>query len=285
MPNPPRLIPQEKLATEQLRPFASVLPAVRSEVRRKRVNLEIVGFMSDEGLTLEYDRAISTESDIHMFGWREARSMMPADGRVEAWIYDPGEGGLLAECLLTLKEKQVVAIDGQPVDPQRLTARWGTSSRSALGRGEKAVLEAEVRSTAEAILDLVQRMPGFSYSHPPQIRCSTARSRTHSLGGPAGISIALRYYRGLPERIQHHEYSRIRRDPEIGALGWIGWRDHLKAVVAHEMAHWVHLSSAARYPHEQGADAAPHGRAWQEIYRIFRRHLGLIRGAPGAASD
>lgn len=67
---------------------------------------------------------------------------------------------------------------------------------------------------------------------------------------------------------QYVEYGHINNDPEIGAFVSDNPEDHVRALVAHELAHAVHW-----WEMEQGkpADRTEHGPAWQAIYRTLRR--------------
>lgn len=63
------------------------------------------------------------------------------------------------------------------------------------------------------------------------------------------------------------EYANIFDDPEIGAFISDDSDDHIRATVAHELAHAVHL-----WHQEHGIeiDKKPHGETWRRIYRALR---------------
>lgn len=81
------------------------------------------------------------------------------------------------------------------------------------------------------------------------------------------ITIAKRYAHASG---QFQEYRSIAEDPEIGTFYSDLNADHVRAVVAHEMAH------AADY---WDGDQTGHGSEWRYRYRILRRALGLTETA------
>ena len=63
------------------------------------------------------------------------------------------------------------------------------------------------------------------------------------------------------------EYSHIFDDPEIGAFISDQSDDHIRSIVAHELAHAVHHWDRK---HGGGLKGKPHGEAWRSIYRALR---------------
>lgn len=63
------------------------------------------------------------------------------------------------------------------------------------------------------------------------------------------------------------EYSHIHNDDEIGGFISDDPKDHVRATVAHELAHTVHWWNIHM---EQETDKVNHGGAWQTIYRALR---------------
>lgn len=103
-----------------------------------------------------------------------------------------------------------------------------------------------------------------------------------SWGGQQYISIANshREIKGQ-ESYKFHEYARIRNDKVIGEINECDYITQVRAVVAHEVAHWFHHNLMQ----EQGGIMwhrtkqyrtgynAPHGQHWQEIYAILRKEF------------
>lgn len=72
------------------------------------------------------------------------------------------------------------------------------------------------------------------------------------------------------------EYEQFATDPEIGSVRSNDWEVIYGAFVAHELAHVVDYMEyvlPGKDSEEEG-----HGIVWQGIYRLFRRHLGLVTG-------
>ncbi|MBL3591684.1 MAG: hypothetical protein JMN24_18170 [gamma proteobacterium endosymbiont of Lamellibrachia anaximandri] len=98
--------------------------------------------------------------------------------------------------------------------------------------------------------------------------------RLGQLASGPGISIAMVKYVHLSELQKHQEYKRFNNDPEIGSLGKVTSRKCLQATIAHECAHAIHQSIAKI---NNTKTSPPHGKAYQNILRALRIHLGLVR--------
>lgn len=83
-------------------------------------------------------------------------------------------------------------------------------------------------------------------------------------GGIPTITIADRY---INEIGLFWEYPSHREDPEIGEFYSEDPTDHIKAIVAHEIAHAA--------DHWSGNNTN-HGSEWKWRYRMLRRELGLL---------
>ena len=68
---------------------------------------------------------------------------------------------------------------------------------------------------------------------------------------------------------QYVEYSHINNSEEIGAFISDDSDDHVRALVAHELAHAIHWWEVS-----QGLETnlVEHGPAWVGIYRVMRKH-------------
>lgn len=132
----------------------------------------------------------------------------------------------------------------------------------------------------------------------PRVRLSFDPARRSSRGGryPAGYGVSLAlaacFPRSPAECEDPHlfrEYAAIARDPVIGSFTGV-WRDHVRAVAAHEAAHvaqaWLRFErrDAARAWARAGRDLQkPHGIGWRSLYAAMREDFGLIKPLPRAA--
>lgn len=82
---------------------------------------------------------------------------------------------------------------------------------------------------------------------------------------------------------RYHEYAHICEDKEIGAFYSINRLDHLKALVAHELAHFFQFNTHPHNFESQNVNQqlprldyrTPHGKGWQFIYRYLKKPLNL----------
>ena len=68
---------------------------------------------------------------------------------------------------------------------------------------------------------------------------------------------------------QYVEYSHINNSEEIGAFISDDSDDHIRALMAHELAHAIHWWEVSK---GLQTDKVEHGPAWINIYRALRRH-------------
>lgn len=64
------------------------------------------------------------------------------------------------------------------------------------------------------------------------------------------------------------EYSSFHKDPEIGGFLSDDPLDHVRATVAHEIAHAIHWWHIEMCGHKK---SSPHGSDWRVLYRALRR--------------
>ncbi|MEX9785668.1 MULTISPECIES: hypothetical protein [Providencia] len=80
-----------------------------------------------------------------------------------------------------------------------------------------------------------------------------------------------------------HEYAHVCKDKEIGSFYSINRLDHLRALVAHELAHFFQFNTASKNYNQHDAKQhlprldyrTPHGEGWQYIYRYLKMPLNL----------
>ena len=68
---------------------------------------------------------------------------------------------------------------------------------------------------------------------------------------------------------QYVEYSHINNSPEIGAFVSNDSDDHIRALIAHELAHAIHWWKVSL---DQEDNRVEHGPVWVGIYRALRAH-------------
>lgn len=139
------------------------------------------------------------------------------------------------------------------------------------------LVELETAEALDECLAVVrERWPALG-DFPLKVKLSFARSRTRSWGGwrdgKPFVSLCLDWLLEMPLRREFREYASFADDPEIGSF-WGNWRECLRALVAHEVAHAVcgalaRTEQAAAWPDLRTA----HGNGWREVYRILRAEL------------
>lgn len=100
----------------------------------------------------------------------------------------------------------------------------------------------------------------------------------HSWGGWKGITISPGYLYALKSTyysIYFREYSHIDKLPNIGGFYSCNRLNHIKALVAHELAHFLqrHTNQACLPSLDY---RTPHGEGWQYLYSITRKDLNRI---------
>jgi hypothetical protein len=149
--------------------------------------------------------------------------------------------------------------------------------------------EAVVRSTMADLMETIRsscyadRLPA---NWAPSVKMDWSENRSRSRGGAGGkglyedggLSLAMR--RRVPADgvgvgpFEFIEYASIARRSDIGTLKSDDWRDCLRALVAHELAHAVQRSiertaRKAKAPSDPSL-RKPHGVGWQRIYALLR---------------
>jgi len=100
-----------------------------------------------------------------------------------------------------------------------------------------------------------------------RVKCKGQRS----FAWKSNISIDVsRYRRG---ELFENEYDRIKNDPIIGEGTFATPEQALMVIVAHEVAHLIHLNYWNTTRWLRNGDQSTHGKNWQKIYRILRREL------------
>lgn len=156
----------------------------------------------------------------------------------------------------------------------------------------KVEAEAIVRETVNLLVGFaVENIEGLPADWPVTVKMDWSEGRTRSNGGhgrhdqfaEGRISLAMCRYVppdgvGIREFV---EYAHIARDTQIGSYRG-DWRDCLRILCAHEVAHAVQRS-VGRLARMMGDKAPPymtdiataHGLGWQVVYRLLRARLGL----------
>ena len=157
-----------------------------------------------------------------------------------------------------------------------LTAR----DRAVARYGVSRVMTAEkvVFLYSGYLLHLYRQAYGFT-GPAPEVRVNW--SAKHSWGGRSSITISPSsiYPDSDTPRYRYHEYAHIEQRKDIGAFYSINQLDHIKGVVAHELAHFCQRHTG-KDNFKFGFPVLPekdfrtaHGDGWQFLYAFFRTEL------------
>lgn len=160
-------------------------------------------------------------------------------------------------------------------------------------RPTKKSISPAVRACAEgivkeAVTDMLAAVAASEYAAKlpdgwkPTVKMDWSQNRTRSRGGVGGSglygegAISLAMLRHTPESGAgpgtFAEYAHIARRKDIGTLEASDWRQSVRALVAHEIAHAVQRTTE-KHARRQGrmvSRSKPHGAEWQAIYRLLR---------------
>lgn len=182
---------------------------------------------------------------------------MPDDDS-EAWLFSPTIlfTPRMKTRILTVRDKAV--------------ARYGISR---IVTAEKVVF-----LYSWYLMDLYRQVYGFT-GPEPEVRVNW--NAKHSWGGARAITISPSsiYPDSDTPRYRYHEYAHIEQDKDIGAFYSINQLDHIKGVVAHELAHFCQRHTG-KNNFKYGFPLLPeknyrtaHGDGWQFLYAFFRTEL------------
>jgi hypothetical protein len=154
-------------------------------------------------------------------------------------------------------------------------AETATAAEPKPAPPEKPKHPADVRAVAEAVvLSAVEEMTAALIAagvglaedwRPGELRMDWNHRRRRSLGG-VRLSLAMYHYVPLDGQGggKMREYAQLRHVPDIGDLVSGDWRDAVRCLVAHEVAH------CAQRTLRRPQDRMGHGSGWQELYRLLR---------------
>ena len=169
-------------------------------------------------------------------------------------------------------------------------------ARTPAGHSAAVADEAEaiVHQAVKDAVACLRRKGGYEIpvGWKPSVKISWNQNRRHCRGGCArkglhndgAISMVLNRHvpaDGTERMVEFEEYRHIAKDPCIGDTILTGWRDKLRTVVLHEVAHAVQYMLYFRRPGWSAPTQAKqalnwrraHGEGWQAVYRILRHHL------------
>ncbi|EPL6275065.1 hypothetical protein N6147_001711 [Proteus mirabilis] len=189
-------------------------------------------------------------------------------------------------CLETAILKQPPPVR-EVVEPAKVIAR---RERVAVF-GEKTIVTAEriIQLYTDYLANMFRREFGY-IGKSPDVRVNWAAK--NSWGGHRNITISPGYLYE-PDLVEiygqrifachFHEYAHVCMDNEIGSFYSINRLDHLKALVAHELAHFFQFNTHPLNFESQNAKQqlprldyrTPHGKGWQFIYRHLKKPLNL----------
>ena len=157
---------------------------------------------------------------------------------------------------------------------------------------ELAVLRTEANELAFDTYNRCRELLGFVMPISPELKLDWSQYRNRSNARAKIISIGMRRYT-MPAWHNDHwskpfnkkrfgslmndpfvmlEYRRFQYNPEIGSFTSDTFHAGLVATIAHEFAHAV-VSNAKYASMTRYRYAAPHGKEWQDLYRILRLSL------------
>lgn len=254
------------LMAQAYRPFETIRLAIIERLNRQRISLEVDLRVGGGILSYNADDFQDSSHDLHeRIRLNEAKKDLPANGTIYVSAYAPNLD-FLNDYVLTLRDKQVVAIEGEPwTAPAKTSLELIPSDRQAEAR-------ALVHDTVKRCLTLLRRSKRFTADKDaaPGVRISFHLSRKKSYGGRRGLSFALNHY------LRHdtatlREYASFASDPDIGSISG-PWQTVVKALVCHELAHWAQYDSGVT--REKGLDyKLPHGSGFREIYAYLRTRI------------
>jgi hypothetical protein len=255
----------QKTIKSSYQKFSTIRLAIKERLGRVPFKLE-VELREGNGIQSYNVDDLEGLNDLHMSTpLAEAKKELPANGRIYVRAYSYNHD-FLNDYLLTIKDSQVVAIDGKP---------WEAPPKAFQDPALKArqmEVEAIIQGTVKKLVTLLRRSKRFHADKKaaPRVRISFSRGRKSSRGGRRGVSFAVYRY-SINDTCTLKEYAHFENDPEIGS--YTGhWKDVLKVLVAHEVAHWAQYSSLVK--REPGLDySRSHGSGFREIYRYLRTYL------------
>lgn len=208
-----------------------------------------------------------TAHKVEVIPFSDAKTRLPVDGRIRVHIYpnddfyhrNRGWAFRRISRTLDIKGGQVSAVNGR----EWIATREIESS-------------AIIHDTVKRLLMVLRRSKAYTWNgrNQPKVKISFHPRRVKSLGGVNGLSFALHpFIRDelslLQEKATLHEYASFADDPDIGTISG-NWRIVIKALVAHEMAHWAQYSRDVTKKGWAIDYRKPHGVGFQEIYRFLR---------------
>lgn len=248
------------------KPFSTIRLAVESSASRRNLGIEVSLRANDTITSYNLDDFPQEDDDMaDAYPLSDVKKELPRDGRILVYARSRRDDDYYNDYVLTLKDAQVVEIDGQA---------WQAPPEIRKKPAPEMHKEATelVHSTVKSLLTLMRRSKAIHWSgeSAPRVRISFHPKRRISRGGLSGLSFGLNHWMRHGE-LTFSEYASYRQDPEIGAIKG-PWQTIVKVIVAHELAHWAQYSGAVRRP--SGPDyRKPHGDGFQDIYRFLRRKV------------
>lgn len=249
------------------RPFATIRLALERKIGHRNFSIEVSARANKNTTSFNLDDFPEDDSDMYdAHPLAGVKNQLPHDGHLLLYTYSRSNGGFLDDFVVTLKNAQVIEVEGKPWIAPAPAAKPGTKAN---------VLHVEARAlvhaTAKKLLAALRRSKVYDMdkSVTPAVKISFSLKRRRSYGGEKGISLALGHWVRDGEII-FPEYAAFRGDPEIGRTSG-DWQHVVAVLVAHEMAHWVQRSISIAKP--VGLNyRLPHGAGFREIYRFLRKH-------------
>lgn len=250
------------------RPFETIHLALYERLNRKRLTIEVEKRVCGQKLSYNVDDFEEGQHDLYeRHSLNGVKKDLPANGTIYVAAYTPDQNSVfLNDYILTLRDKQVVAIEGEPwIAPSKASDTAISPDRQGDARGL-------INATVKQGLTLLRRSKRFNASkaEAPKVRISFHPGRRKSYGGSRGLSFALNHFVRNDTAVLK-EYASFANDPEIGTIAG-NWQMVVKALVCHELAHWAQF--APDVVRESGLDyKSIHGSGFREIYAYLRTRI------------
>lgn len=249
------------------KPFETIRVALAERLHRTRLYLEVDLRVGAGISSFNVDDFGEAYHDLKKrCPLRDVLKELPESGVIYVSAYSPPpQFDFLNDYKITLKDKQVVAVEDEP---------WSAPEKkmSSVTKEREAEARQLVQQTIQDCLSILRQSSRFKAAEDaaPKVRISFHPSRRKSYGGKNGLSFALNHF-VRSEQATLREYARFASDPIIGTLSG-DWKTVTKALVCHELAHWAQVDP--KVVREAGLDyKAPHGDGFRAIYAYLRSRI------------
>lgn len=246
---------------------------------------------------IRQNRTIPTGSIIwlHVAGMEDLVSIDEVGRSLDTWLdkvgspselsvyLDTPEGDFEDEWCINTKDLNKLPLKPKPKPPRKVTAR----QEIVAAFGERMILTAEKITQLYADYLVARYQRDYAYiGKLPVVRVNWGAKNSWGCSRYITIGPAYLYrpelatlYSGRYFGYRFNEYLHVCQDLEIGSFYSMSRLDHIKAIVAHELAHFFQFnarkhnfdSSIAKECLPQLDYRTSHGEGWQYLYRYMRK--------------